>query len=125
MAALLSCATTASQAQTQTVSRAAASGVPLNLTFTGWINPDCTSGGQTTVRLVERPQHGQTRIRAARDFPTFRPGNVRIVCNTHRVPGIAAYYVSQRGYFGPDSTTIEIIYPNGRLIHRTYVISVR
>jgi hypothetical protein len=112
-------------AHAQTVSRAAASGVPLKLIFANSTNPDCTSIGQPTIKLVEAPQHGHTRISAARDFPTFREGNVRTVCNTRRVAGASAYYVSQRGYVGPDSTTIEIIYRSGRLLHVTYSISVR
>jgi hypothetical protein len=33
--------------------------------------------------------------------------------------------VSQRGYVGPDSTTIEVIWPSGRLVNLTYNISVR
>ena len=112
-------------AQAQTVSRAAASGVPLKLIFANSSNPDCSSVGQTTIRVVAAPQHGRTRVTAARDFPTFRENNVRSVCNTRRVAGATAHYVSQRRYVGWDSTSIEVIYPSGRLLRVTYNISVR
>jgi hypothetical protein len=56
---------------------------------------------------------------------TFRESNVRSVCNTRRVAGTSAHYVSQRGYVGPDSTTVEVIWPSGRLVQMTYNISVR
>jgi hypothetical protein len=122
-ALLMLSASTAAQAQT--VSRAAASGVPLKLLFASANNPDCSSYGQTTIKLVAAPQHGSTRITHTRDFPSFRESNIRSVCNTRRVAGAAAHYVSQRGYVGTDATTIEVIYPNGRLLHVTYQIYVR
>ena len=112
-------------AQAQTVSRAAAAGMPLKLYFASSTNPDCTAAGTPTIKLVAAPQHGRIRIGPARDFVTFRESNVRSVCNTRRVAGTSAYYVSQRGYAGPDSTTIEVIWPSGRLVHVTYNISVR
>ena len=116
---------TATVTQAQTLSRAAASGVPLKLYFAASTNPDCTAAGHPTIKLVSAPQHGHTRISATRDFVTFRESNVRSVCNTRRVAGTAAHYVSQRGYVGPDQTTIEVIWPSGRLVHVTYDISVR
>jgi hypothetical protein len=122
VAALLA---TGTAAQAQTASRAAASGMPLKLYFASSTNPDCTAAGHPTIKLVAAPQHGHTRITAARDFVTFRESNVRSVCNTRRVAGTAAHYVSQRGYVGPDSTTIEVIWPSGRLLNLTYNISVR
>ena len=112
-------------AHAQTVSRAAASGMPLKLYFASSTNPDCTAAGRPTIRLVAAPQHGHARIGPARDFATFRESNVRSVCNTRRVAGTSAHYVSQRGYVGPDATTIEVIWPSGRLLHLTYQISVR
>ena len=123
MAAVLAWPFAASHAQT--VSRAAASGAPLKLYFAASTNPDCTAAGHPTIKLVVAPQHGRTRISAARDFAAFSERNVRSVCNTRRVAGTSAYYVSQRGYVGPDSTTIEVIWPSGRLLHATYDISVR
>jgi hypothetical protein len=122
VAALLA---TVAAAQAQSASRAAASGMPLKLYFASSTNPDCTAAGHPTIKLVAAPQHGHTRITAARDFVTFRENNVRSVCNTRRVAGTAAHYVSQRGYVGFDSTTIEVIWPSGRLVHMTYNISVR
>ena len=112
-------------AQAQSVTRAAASGMPLKLYFASSTNPDCTAAGQPTIKLVAAPQHGRTRISAARDFVTFRESNVRSVCNTRRVAGMSAHYVSQRGYTGFDSTTIEVIWPSGRLVRVTYNIAVR
>ncbi|HUI97480.1 MAG TPA: hypothetical protein VLX44_17125 [Xanthobacteraceae bacterium] len=105
--------------------RAAASGVPLKLLFIASTNPDCSSYGRTTIQVVVPPQHGHVRITQGREFPTFTPSNPRSACNTRRVAGSVAYYVSQRGYRGPDAVILDGIYATGRLRRWTYGIVVR
>src|SRR5919198_1444671 len=122
LAALL-LSTTAAQAQY--ISKAAASGKPVRLVFANSTNPDCTPHAETTIRLIGAPRHGRVHISKARDFPTFALTNVRSVCNTRRVAGTLARYVSRRGFFGTDHLGIEIIFPSGRLVRRNYVIYVR
>ena len=89
---------------------AAVSGRPLKLNFSNFTNPDCSSGGQTVVRLTQAPQHGRVTISRTSDFPAYPAGNIRNVCNQRRVAGTATVHVSQRGYVGFDSAAIEIIF---------------
>ena len=117
--------TTAAQAQpVGTVTRYAASGHPLKLTFFSATNPDCSSIGAPTIRL-STPAHGHATVTRTTDFPSFPPTNIRSECNRRRVPGAVVYYVPQRGYIGEDSFQAETIFPNGVLWQRTYNIIVR
>jgi hypothetical protein len=112
-------------AQAQYMSRAAASGTPIKLLFANSTNPDCTTLGRPTVRLIRAPQHGRVHITPARDFPTFSPANIRSACNARRVPGMLVRYVSQRGYVGMDYLSVEVIFATGTLQQRHYSINVR
>jgi hypothetical protein len=120
IAALL-IAPSATQAQVLT----AISGKPLKLNFSNSTNPDCTSVGETVVRLTQEPRHGKVTISKASDFPSFTKGNARRDCNKKRVAGTKTIYVSERGYLGPDSAAIEIIFPTGNTAPRSYTINVK
>ena len=101
------------------------SGKPLKLNFSNTTNPDCSSAGQTVVRLTQAPQHGRVTISKASDFPSFPVGNPRHDCNRRRVAGTRTVYVSQRGYVGTDSVAIEIIFASGGTARRSYTIYVK
>jgi len=103
----------------------AISGKPLKLNFSNSTNPDCTSVGETVVRLTQAPQHGKVTISKASDFPSFPKGNARRDCNKKRVTGTQTIYVSERGYVGTDSAAIEIVFPTGKTARRSYTITVR
>jgi hypothetical protein len=118
---------TAAQGQSVTmnpVTRYAASGHPLKLSFFSATNPDCSPVGQPTVSL-SAPGHGRATVTRTMDFPNFPLTNVRSECNRRRVAGAAVYYVSQRGFIGTDSVQAETIFPNGILWQRSYNIIVR
>ena len=112
-------------AQAQYLSRAAPSGKPIKLGFASTTNPDCTAVGETTVRVVQGPRHGRVDILKTRDFPTFSQTNIRSVCNTRRVPGTLARYVSHRGFVGYDYLTLEVISANGVARRSSFAINVR
>jgi hypothetical protein len=116
-AALVATCGTAS-AQTYNV----VSGHPVRLVNAISANPDCTSTGRAVVRVTQPPQHGRIAIRSAAMFPTFEPSNPRSICNTRRVPGVEAVYVSERGYVGADSASFEVIYAGG--VYRQYSASI-
>jgi hypothetical protein len=103
----------------------AVSGKPLKLNFSNTTNPDCSTAGETVVRLTQAPQHGRVTISKASDFPSFPVGNPRHDCNRRRVAGTKTVYVSQRGYVGTDSVAIEIIFANGATARRSYTIYVK
>jgi hypothetical protein len=89
------------------------------------VNPDCSSRGTSTVRLIEAPRHGKVDMREGTDFPYFSQGNIHAHCNASRVPATQILYTSSGGYTGPDSFTAEFIYPSGRARTHTYKVDVR
>jgi hypothetical protein len=121
----LSCLALSSGAVHAQTYKVAASGQPLILFQGGSTNPDCTSRGNVTVRVVGGPQHGRVSVISTGLFPTFSAYNPRSRCNTRRVAGKQAIYVSRRGYVGPDAVALEAIYPDGRYLRRTFAIAVR
>jgi hypothetical protein len=117
---LLPCA-----AQAQRLTMTAIAGKPLKLNFSNSTNPDCSSVGETVVRLTPAPHHGRITISKASDFPAFPKQNVRRACNKKRVAGTQTVYVSERGYLGSDSAAIEIIFASGGTARRSYTINVK
>ncbi|MEJ0077519.1 MAG: hypothetical protein WDO17_19190 [Alphaproteobacteria bacterium] len=112
-------------AQAQHQTKTALSGKPLKLNFSNTTNPDCSSVGETLVRLTQAPQHGKITISKASDFPSFPKGNARRDCNKKRVAGTQTVYVSEPGYTGTDSAAIEIIFPTGGTARRSFAITVK
>ena len=115
----------ATAAQGQSAIKYAVSGRPLKLSFFGTTNPDCSSVGRPTIRLIGAPEHGRATVTQTTDFPSFPSSNLRSVCNQRRVAGTALYYVSQRGFFGMDHVEVEIIFASGSLRQQSYTINVR
>jgi len=115
----------ATAAQAQFVTKYAVSGQPLKLDFAASVNPDCSSLGPPTIRVVRVPEHGRLTVVQTKDFATFRPSNPRSVCNQRRVAGTAIRYVSQRGFIGMDAAGVEIIFASGNLRQANFTINVR
>jgi hypothetical protein len=66
--------------------RAVASGGKLRLDFLYSINPDCTSIGFATVRIVEQPRHGRITVDNGTGFTNFPASNPRAECNKRSGP---------------------------------------
>lgn len=124
-AIVAACLLIPSLAQAQHQTKTARSGQPLKLNFSNATNPDCTSAGETVVRLTQAPQHGKITISKTSDFPSFPKGNARRDCNKKRVAGTQTVYVSEAGYTGTDSAAIEIIFATGGTARRSYTINVK
>jgi hypothetical protein len=105
--------------------RYAVSGKPLKIYSASSTNPDCTSAGSVEVRITQPPQNGRIVVSSRQVFPSFPESNVRSACNRRRVPGVELSYVSNRGYAGPDSASVEVIYPTGLLRTVSVSVSVR
>ena len=71
----------ATGAQSQTAVKNVISGTSLKLSFFNSTNPDCSSRGPSTVRLVRSPEHGGVSLRHTADFPSSRSQ-----CHQRRVP---------------------------------------
>jgi hypothetical protein len=104
--------------------KAVASGRPLQLYQAYSTNPDCSSAGTVVLRVVQAPAHGRVSVHQTGVFPNFPPSNPRNACNGRRVRGVAATYVSQRGYLGSDFVVLQVLFPAGRESTVTVPINV-
>jgi hypothetical protein len=107
------------------ISRVVAADQDMRLDFLYSINPDCTSIGYATIRIVEQPKHGTITIENSTGFTNFPADNLRAECNKRRSDGVAIIYRPEPGYTGPDSVDFDAIFASGTLSKRHYTIEVR
>jgi hypothetical protein len=105
--------------------RVVPSGVNQQIDFFASVNPDCSSPGMPTVRLVDGPSQGTVTTDKARDFLPFPNGNVRSACNRKRVAGVKLFYKSPKGFMGTDHVRILIISSAGTGREASYDIQSR
>jgi hypothetical protein len=105
--------------------RSVPSGVNRQIDFLASINPDCSSIGLATVRLIEGPAHGVLTTDKGRDYKPFAAPNPRHACNGRRVAGLKVFYQSESGFFGTDRIHILIVAASGTEREETYEIRVR
>jgi hypothetical protein len=89
------------------------------------INPDCSSLGSATIRVIAPPANGRIAIREGTDFPNFQTNNPRSECNTRRVASTQVWYIPNPGFLGTDSASVDIISASGIDVQRAYSIIVR
>lgn len=126
--ALLATAAVSGCNTTSTVSpspKVTVAGKSLRVDYHYSINPDCSSIGQATIRILEAPKHGKVEIRETTDFPTFKESNSRFHCNTRRVPVTQIIYVPTPGYSGQDNFKADIVYASGSARIYDYKIDIR
>ena len=119
---LLVAATTARAAD---IPRTVPSGTNQRIDFLASVNPDCSSIGTPTVRLVTGPDHGVVTTDKARDFLPFPKSNPRSRCNSRRVAGLKLFYRSKSAFFGVDRVGLIVISAEGVEREATYVIQVK
>ena len=102
------------------------SGERQRIDFISVLNPDCSSAGYVTVRVIAPPAHGELTIEKGIDYPTYPKDNQRYQCNLKKVPLVNVYYRSISGYLGVDTVTIEWISPTIPVAkNQTFTIAVR
>jgi hypothetical protein len=106
------------------IARGAVSGNRQKIDSAGSLNPDCTSQGIPTIRIVRPPINGRLTVEQSEDYLNFPKDNPRSQCSTRKSPAMIFYYMSNSGYVGPDVATIEIIYTGGTLRNIQYNINV-
>jgi hypothetical protein len=111
--------------QTIELTRVAAGELRLRLDFLYSIQPDCSSAGTTTVRIIEQPQHGTLAIETGQGYTSFPKDNQRYDCNTRRSDGTLVFYEPGSGYTGADSVILYVLYPLGAAQTRHYAVEVR
>jgi hypothetical protein len=103
----------------------AVSGTPQRLDFFSSVNPDCTLKGLPVVRLSAAAQYGRITIDEDDGYPTFPMNSPYAPCNRQRIRGLAVSYVSNAGYTGSDSASVESIFPGGNYKAVRYSIVVK
>jgi hypothetical protein len=93
--------------------RVVISGTKTQIGFFHSLNPDCTSSGETIVRVTKQPEHGTTDITTINGFALYKKDNIRARCNEHKVKGPAIFYKSEDKYVGDDTIDFLVIFPKG------------
>ena len=104
--------------------RVAIVGKPLKLERFYAINPDCSSLGSTTIRVISGPQHGTISQRDEADFPYFVNANPRSACNRRRVPTRQLWYTASTPGMS-ESIVVEVIYVNGAARNFTFKLTTQ
>jgi hypothetical protein len=115
----------AAAVQVVELTRVVASDQNVRLDFLYSLNPDCSSMGFTTVRILKQPQHGTIAVGNGTGFTNFPKDNQRYECNKLRSNGAVIAYDPESGYVGVDSISIEAIYASGSSQKRSYAIEVK
>ena len=89
------------------------------------LNPDCTSRGDTDIRITKQPEHGSVETKPATNFPSYPKEHVRAKCNEHKVRGVQVNYKSAEKYIGSDEFELLALFPSGFAWEVHYGISVR
>jgi hypothetical protein len=105
-------------------SRGVVTGTKQKIGFMYSINPDCSSIGYATIRVVTPPLHGATTFEQGSDFTTFAKDNQRYECNLKKSPGVLIYYQSEPGFVGKDTVVLNVLLASGNLQIYTYNITV-
>jgi hypothetical protein len=107
------------------VTRTVASNQKLRLDFLVTLNPDCTSIGFATVRIIEEPKHGKLTVENGTGFSNYPQNNLQYECNKRRSDGVVVVYEPDSGFAGADSVSIDAIFPSGTSQKRRYSIDVK
>jgi hypothetical protein len=78
-----------------------------------YLNPDCSSMGSATVRVLKQPDNGKLEIADAKDFTNYPAENIRHKCNDRPTDAVVVRYKANAGFAGLDDTQLEYISPIG------------
>ena len=111
--------------QAADITRTVPSGKNQRIDFLASLNPDCSSIGMPTVRLLEGPDNGVVTTDRAMDFLPFPKNNIRSKCNSRRVAGLKLFCQSTTEFVGVDRVRQLVISASGGEREATYVIQVK
>jgi len=105
--------------------RVAASGQKLLVAFLVDLNPDCSSIGYATVRVIEQAKHGKVTVENTIGFSAFPQENLRYECNKRKTDGVLVSYLPDASFKGAESFTFDVILPDGNFNRRHFAVDVR
>lgn len=103
----------------------AASNDKVRFDFMTILNPDCSSIGKISVRIIKKPEHGDLTFTPEEGFSDFKETNIRSHCNVNKVRGVSVYYQSADQFVGEDKATVLFLYPDASADVMDYDIIVR
>lgn len=89
------------------------------------LHEDCTSAGETVIRITGAPTHGNVAVKTGSDYPNYPLDNPRKICNARKVKSTQVWYTPQRNFVGSDTISVDVLYPSGNSVQTTYTIAVR
>jgi len=111
--------------ETLELTRAVPAGRQRRLDFVYFLNPNCSSMGLATVRVLEGPTHGKLTVENGTGYPNFSQTSQRYECNRLQADGVAVFYEPNPEFTGTESATIDVVFPSGFSRKRHYAIEVK
>lgn len=108
-----------------TLDKVVMAGEKVRLVTYAAVEPDCTSVGKTTIRVLKEPKSGKVEVAETRAFPNYDKDNVRIKCNQQEVDATGLWYTSNGGFIGKDLIELEVIFPRGEYYKGKISITVK
>jgi hypothetical protein len=101
------------------------SGTNQRIGFFHFLNPDCSTRNDVTIRVTKEPEHGTIKSAPATDFARYGKDNIRFKCNQQRVRGTEIKYTSAEKYTGNDVVEVTVIFGDGFAWEVHYDVKVR
>ncbi|MCB8883441.1 hypothetical protein ACELLULO517_24550 [Acidisoma cellulosilytica] len=108
-----------------TVNATVAAGRQVQLNKIFFLNPDCTLIGYAEIRVGAAPAHGTVTVQQGDFYAAYPASNQRYACNLKPQGGVTTFYRAAPGYTGPDSLTLDVVAPNGRIRLETFHLNVQ
>jgi len=94
--------------------RVATSGAKTRVGYFGSVNPDCSSKGDTVIRVTNPQEHGAVEVSNSTDYLGYPKENIRAKCNQHKVAVTQITYKSADKYVGKDTADFLVPLPKLR-----------
>ena len=88
------------------------SGAKTRVGYWGSVNPDCSSKGDTVIRVTNPPEHGAVEVGKSTDYLGYPKENIRAKCNQHKVAVTQIMYKSADKYVGKDTIDFLVLFPD-------------
>jgi hypothetical protein len=123
LAALVTGCQTVAQ-QTRSAKIVALAGMPVAISRSASVNPDCSVIGLPKMVVIQAPAIGDLTSAPGRVRPDFQPSNTRSECNLRQVQGLIVTYRPKGSASGIDSFSFDLIFPDGIVWRRHVTVDV-
>ena len=89
------------------------------------LDKDCSPLGKIDTKIITPPDHGTLSVTQGLAFPNYSPGDPPFMCNAKKSPATLLTYRAAPGYVGPDATSVQIFFPDGKAPTMLFKIDVK